>query len=137
MAFWRIDLFWVVFYSLLITFASCHTGLPRDAATLAARDGSHDSHNWHEVIQTLESADSRISIPWAAVPDLQFNIPLFLERATYDLTIAPNGAFKSPGNELIEVDERQLMVFTARRGAKSIRRYEWPERSLQSALTNI
>lgn len=110
MAFWCIDLLRVVFYSLLITFASCHPGLPCDAATLAARDGSHDTHNWHKVMQTLKGIDSRIGIPWAALPDLQFDMPLILEMAPYNLTIVRNEVSKSPENEFIEVDDRQLMA---------------------------
>ena len=137
MAFWCTDPFRVVFYSLLITLTSCHPELPREAATLAARDRSDDSHNWHKVMQTLESVDSRIGIPWAALPDLQFNMPLITEMAPYDLMIVPSGASGSPGNELIVVDERQLMVFTARRGAKSTQRSDRPERSLQSVLAHM
>lgn len=137
MAFWCVDFFRVVFYSFLITFASCHPGLPRDATALAARDWTHDSHNWHKVMQTLESTDSRIGIPWAALPNPQLNMPFILEMAPYDLTIVPNVESGSLENELIEVDERQLMVFTARRGAKSIQRSERPERSLQSVLVDM
>lgn len=115
MAFWCIDFFRIIFYSLLITFASCHPGLPRDAAALAARDRSNDSHNWNKVIQTLKSVDSRIGIPWAAPTNLPLNMPLIAEMAPYDLTIVPNGASGSPENELTVVDERLPMVFAARR----------------------
>ena len=114
MASWRTDLIRVIFYSLLITFSSCHPELPCDAAALATRDGSHDSHNWHKVMQTLERADPRIGISWEALLKLQSEMLLIFEEALKDLTFVPNRAYGKPEDKLIEVDERDLIVVKAR-----------------------
>lgn len=108
MAFWCLDFFQIVFWWLLIALTPCNAELSGNAATLATRDWSDDSYNWHQVMQTLQNVSSRLGIPIGALQSFVISMPIILEVAPNDHLITPTANTANSADELIEVDEGNL-----------------------------
>ena len=133
----HLDLVLLVFCWLLLTFPSCCAELPSHATTLAARDWSDDSHNWLQIMQTLQNTGSHIGIPIQGFQTFQLSTPLLLEVQPYDLVMVPSQITPDLAVKLVEVDKREPIMFCTTSPGQHTERCKGQEENLNDFFADL